>query len=130
MCSGQLENLLAHFLSPLLLREECNTAYTGNTSTGTILFALGIFSLVNLGSLTTLMLMHLHYEKGLPLAQEPINIRERNIVIIGVITDLCCIIAALAGTVGPIGFLGLQVWLWFGDAFWDSTQSKHKSWSL
>lgn len=66
-----------------------------------------------LGSLTTVMLMHYHYDEGLPLAPRtlvyPVFGRRAIDGPIGDITDTVCIIAVVAGTVGPIGFLGLQV---------------------
>jgi choline-glycine betaine transporter len=59
------------------------------------------------------MLMHYHYEKGLPLAPRTLLypvFGDRAIKgPIGLIADASCIIAVVAGTVGPIGFLGLQV---------------------
>ena len=66
-----------------------------------------------LGSLTTIILMKLHYEKGHPLAPRTLLVPVLGEAIlsnwIGVLADACCIIAVVAGTVGPIGFLGLQV---------------------
>ena len=56
--------------------------------------------------------MHLHYEKGLPLKPRTLLYRLCNRVMkgaFGAIVDSCCVIAVVAGTVGPIGFLGLQV---------------------
>lgn len=59
------------------------------------------------------MLMYYHYEKGLPLAPRtllyPIFKEKAINGPIGFIADASCIIAVVAGTVGPIGFLGLQV---------------------
>ena len=59
------------------------------------------------------MLMHYHYDKGLPLAPRTLLypvFGDRAINgPIGLIADACCIIAVVAGTVGPIGFLGLQM---------------------
>ena len=66
-----------------------------------------------LGSLTTIVLMKLHYEDGHPLAPRTLLVPVFGESIVsnwlGVVVDACCIIAVVAGTVGPIGFLGLQV---------------------
>ncbi len=73
----------------------------------------GFLAWAILGSLTTVMLMHYHYDKGLPLAPRTLLyplFGERALRgPIGVITDASCVIAVVAGTVGPIGFLGLQM---------------------
>ena len=73
----------------------------------------GFLAWAILGSLTTVMLMHYHYDKGLPLAPRTLLypvFGDRAIHgPIGLIADACCIIAVVAGTVGPIGFLGLQM---------------------
>jgi choline-glycine betaine transporter len=73
----------------------------------------GFLAWAILGSLTTVMLMHYHYDKGLPLAPRTLLypvFGDRAIHgPIGLIADASCIIAVVAGTVGPIGFLGLQM---------------------
>ncbi|MGB3148369.1 MAG: BCCT family transporter [Paracoccaceae bacterium] len=73
----------------------------------------GFLAWAILGALTTVMLMHYHYDKGLPLAPRTLLypvFGDRAINgPIGMIADASCIIAVVAGTVGPIGFLGLQV---------------------
>lgn len=73
----------------------------------------GFLAWAILGALTTVMLMHYHYEKGLPLAPRTLLypvFKDRAINgPIGLIADASCIIAVVAGTVGPIGFLGLQM---------------------
>lgn len=73
----------------------------------------GFLAWAILGSLSTIMLMHYYYDKGLPLAPRTLLypvFGDRAIHgWIGTIADACCIIAVVAGTVGPIGFLGLQL---------------------
>ncbi|WP_442962081.1 BCCT family transporter [Pseudoalteromonas sp. UG3-2] len=73
----------------------------------------GFLAWAILGSLTTIMFMHYHYEKGLPLAPRtllyPVFKQHAISGPIATLTDAVCIIAVVAGTVGPIGFLGLQV---------------------
>lgn len=66
-----------------------------------------------LGSLSAITLMHLHYDKGLPLKPRTLLypvFGERILTgFAGGIVDAFCIVAVIAGTVGPIGFLGLQL---------------------
>ena len=73
----------------------------------------GFLAWAILGSLTTVMLMHYHYDMGLPLAPRTLLypvFGDRAINgPIGLFADASCIIAVVAGTVGPIGFLGLQM---------------------
>jgi choline-glycine betaine transporter len=73
----------------------------------------GFLAWAILGALTTVMLMHYHYDKGLPLAPRTLLypvFGDRAINgWIGIVADASCIIAVVAGTVGPIGFLGLQM---------------------
>ncbi|WP_300587677.1 BCCT family transporter [Marivita sp.] len=73
----------------------------------------GFLAWAILGSLTTVMLMHYHYDMGLPLAPRtllyPVFGDKAINGPIGLIADASCIIAVVAGTVGPIGFLGLQM---------------------
>ena len=86
---------------------------TGCSGTGAVLFALGFLAWSILGSLTTIILMKLHYEKGHPLAPRTLLVPVFGEAVLsnwmGVLADAFCIIAVVAGTVGPIGFLGLQV---------------------
>jgi len=57
--------------------------------------------------------MHYHYNKNLPLAPRtllyPLFGKRALKGPIGIITDSCCLLAVIAGTVGPIGFLALQL---------------------
>jgi choline-glycine betaine transporter len=65
--------------------------------------------------------MHYHYEKGMPLAPRtllyPVFGDKAINGPIGLIADASSIIAVVAGTVGPIGFLGLQVSYGLADLF-------------
>lgn len=74
---------------------------------------MGFLAWAILGSLTSIVLMHLHYDKGLPLQPRtllyPILGQRALTGITGALIDACCIIAVAAGTIGPIGFLGLQL---------------------
>ncbi|WP_442802087.1 MULTISPECIES: BCCT family transporter [unclassified Shewanella] len=73
----------------------------------------GFLAWAILGSLTSIVLMHLHYDKGLPLQPRTLLypiLGERALKgMTGATIDACCIIAVAAGTIGPIGFLGLQL---------------------
>ena len=73
----------------------------------------GFLAWAVLGSLTTIVFMHLHYNRGLPLKPRTLLyplLGERAIHgWIGQAVDAACVIAVVAGTVGPIGFLGLQI---------------------
>jgi glycine betaine transporter len=73
----------------------------------------GFLAWAIVGSLTSIVVMHLHYDKGLPLKPRTLLypvLGERALHgHTGALIDACCIVAVAAGTIGPIGFLGLQV---------------------
>ncbi|WP_164214441.1 BCCT family transporter [Virgibacillus sp. YIM 98842] len=74
----------------------------------------GFLAWAILGTLASIVMMYVHYHKGLPL-------RPRGLLypifgekiyhnsIIGSSADIFSIIATVAGTLGPLGFLGLQI---------------------
>ncbi len=105
---------MAHFLSsPPYFGAESGTPDAVNAALAQSFMHWGFLAWAILGALTTVMLMHYHYEKGLPLAPRtllyPVFGDKAIKGPIGLIADASCIIAVVAGTVGPIGFLGLQV---------------------
>jgi glycine betaine transporter len=105
---------MAHFLNPApYFGVEGKTAAAADPALAQAFLHWGFLAWAILGSLTTIMLMHYHYDKGLPLAPRTLLypiFKDRAIKgPIGVVADASCIIAVVAGTVGPIGFLGLQV---------------------
>ncbi|MEF3049034.1 BCCT family transporter [Pseudotabrizicola sp. L79] len=106
---------IAHFLStpPLFGDAPADMQARANIALAQSFLHWGFLAWAILGSLTTVMLMHYHYDKGLPLAPRTLLypvFKERAIHgPIGLIADATCIIAVVAGTVGPIGFLGLQM---------------------
>ncbi len=113
---------MAHFLSsPPAFGAEAGTAAAVNPALAQSFMHWGFLAWAILGALTTVMLMHYHYEKGLPLAPRTLLypvFGDRAIRgPIGLIADASCIIAVVAGTVGPIGFLGLQVSYGLSDLF-------------
>lgn len=105
---------MAHFLSsPPYFGAESTTPQAVNPALAQSFMHWGFLAWAILGALTTIMLMHYHYEKGLPLSPRtllyPVFGDKAINGPIGLIADASCIIAVVAGTVGPIGFLGLQV---------------------
>jgi glycine betaine transporter len=106
---------IAHYLStpPLFGDLSANPEARTHAALAQSYLHWGFLAWAILGSLTTIMLMHYHYEKGLPLAPRTLLypvFGERAIHgPIGLVADACCVIAVVAGTVGPIGFLGLQM---------------------
>ena len=73
----------------------------------------GFLAWAVLGSLAAVVLAHAHYVKGYPLKPRSLLIPvlgERVMMSwAGSVVDALCIIAIVAGTVGPIGFLATQV---------------------
>lgn len=73
----------------------------------------GFLAWAILASLTGIVLSHLHYDRGLPLLPRTLLYPVFGDWIMrgwaGAIVDATCVLAVAAGTIGPIGFLGLQV---------------------
>ncbi|GJH13208.1 BCCT family transporter [Caballeronia novacaledonica] len=73
----------------------------------------GFLAWAVLGSLLAIVLMHLHFDRGLPLAPRtllyPLFGARALKGPIATLADATSIIAVAAGTIGPIGFLGLQI---------------------
>jgi len=73
----------------------------------------GFLAWAVLGSLTAVVLSHAHYDKGQPLQPRTLLypvLGERVMKgTLGGVVDALCVIAVVAGTVGPIGFLATQV---------------------
>ncbi|MGO2415152.1 MAG: BCCT family transporter, partial [Cobetia crustatorum] len=107
---------IAHFTSPPPVFGA--DAPTGNVDAAYNALAQsfmhwGFLAWAMLGSLTGIIFMYLHYEKGLPLKPRTLLYPLFGDRVmrgpIGSLVDACCVLAVVAGTVGPIGFLGLQV---------------------
>ncbi|UJF17442.1 BCCT family transporter [Vibrio sp. SS-MA-C1-2] len=105
---------IAHFISPppLFGTPDDNVQKAINALTQAFMhWAFLAWAIV--GSLTSIVVMYLHYQKGLPLKPRillyPLLGKRVLTGQLGAIIDACCIIAVAAGTIGPIGFLGLQV---------------------
>ncbi len=105
---------MAHFTSPPpLFGGETGTAQAAYNALAQSFMHWGFLAWAILGSLTGIVFMYLHYEKGLPLKPRtllyPVFGDRVMTGPLGAIVDACCVLAVVAGTVGPIGFLGLQV---------------------
>ncbi|MGY4690588.1 BCCT family transporter [Salibacterium sp. K-3] len=72
----------------------------------------GFLAWAILGTLSAVVLMYGHYHKGMPMKPRtllyPIFGEKLNHSMLGKLIDAFSIIAVAAGTIGPIGFLGLQ----------------------
>jgi choline-glycine betaine transporter len=66
-----------------------------------------------LGTLGAVVLMYAHYHRGMPLQARallyPVFGEKIMTNTLGKVVEACCILAVAAGTIGPIGFLGLQI---------------------
>lgn len=106
---------LMHFASPppLFAGMQPNTEAAGYAALAQSYIHWGFLAWAVLGSLLAIVLMHLHYDKGLPLAPRtllyPLFGQRAIDGPIGTLADATSIIAVVAGTIGPIGFLGLQI---------------------
>ncbi len=74
----------------------------------------GFFAWAILGTLSTIVMMYVHYSKGYPMRPRALlypvfgeKIFHKSIL--GSAADISSIIATAAGTLGPLGFLGLQI---------------------
>ncbi|WP_095211440.1 BCCT family transporter [Endozoicomonas ascidiicola] len=105
---------MAHFTSPPpLFGGETGTTDAAYNALAQSFMHWGFLAWAILGSLTGIVLMYLHYEKGLPLKPRTLLYPVFGDRVmkgwLGTVVDASCVLAVVAGTVGPIGFLGLQV---------------------
>ena len=105
---------IAHFVSPPpLFAKTDDVKQIAINALSQSFMHWGFLAWAILGSLTSIVLMHLHYDKGLPLKPRTLLypvLGERALHgMTGTLIDTTSIIAVAAGTIGPIGFLGLQV---------------------
>ncbi len=104
---------IAHFMNaPPFYGEEDKYGMAINALSQSFLH-WGFLAWAILGCLSSIILMHLHYDKGLPLKPRTLLypiLGDRALGgWIGTSADAFSVIATAAGTIGPIGFLGLQV---------------------
>ncbi|MBB1312749.1 MULTISPECIES: BCCT family transporter [Aliivibrio] len=105
---------IAHFVSaPPLYGAQENVQQAAVNALSQSFMHWGFLAWAIVGSLTSIVVMHLHYDKGLPLKPRillyPLFGKRVLTGHTGALIDACCIVAVAAGTIGPIGFLGLQV---------------------
>ncbi|MYL35044.1 BCCT family transporter [Pontibacillus yanchengensis] len=108
---------LYHFLTtpPLFAEEGMTKAEAVVPGLAQSFFHWGFTAWACLGTVTTIVLMYAHYHKGFPLKPRTMlypMVGERifkKTSVLGSTADIVSIIAVAAGTIGPIGFLGLQV---------------------
>lgn len=103
-----------HFLvTPPAFDSEAGTAEAVSNALGQSFMHWGFIGWAVLGSLTAIVLAHAHYVKGQPLQPRtllyPLLGEKFMRGPLGGMIDACCVIAVVAGTVGPIGFLATQV---------------------
>lgn len=106
---------LSHFLSvpPHFSGIEAGTPEAVVPALAMSFVDWGFLSWAILGTLGTIVLMYAHYHKGMPLKPRALlypifgeKLMKKSVF--GTIVDSFSIIAVAAGTIGPIGFLGLQ----------------------
>jgi len=105
---------VAHFLNtPPYFGAGLNQSQQASAALAQSFMHWGFLAWTVLGSLSAITLMHLHYHKGLPLKPRtllyPVFGDRVLHGFVGGAIDAFSIIAVIAGTVGPIGFLGLQM---------------------
>ena len=105
---------LAHFVSPPpLFNLSGDNSQVVSAALAQSYLHWGFLGWAIFGSTSTIVFMYYHYEKGLPLAPRlllyPLLGKRAIHGLWGIIADAACIISAVAGTVGVIGFIGLQV---------------------
>lgn len=98
-----------HFVdAPPLFGEDNNPS----TALAQSFMHWGFLAWAILGTLSAVVLMYGHYHKSMPMKPRtllyPMFGEKINNNIIGKVIDAFSIIAVAAGTIGPIGFLGLQ----------------------
>ncbi|MDZ7786632.1 MAG: BCCT family transporter [Halofilum sp. (in: g-proteobacteria)] len=104
-----------HFIAttPPAFATEAGTAAAIRGALAQSFMHWGFLAWAILGSLTSLVLMHAHYVQGKPLQPRtllyPVFGERVMKGAFGGVVDAVCVIAVVAGTVGPIGFLATQV---------------------
>ncbi len=103
-----------HFVvAPPVSTAEAGTAEAVAPAMAQSFMHWGFLAWAVLGSLTALVLAHAHYVKGKPLQPRTLLypvLGERVMQgWFGGVVDALCVIAVVAGTVGPIGFLATQM---------------------
>ncbi|ASG67261.1 glycine/betaine ABC transporter [Francisella halioticida] len=105
---------IAHYVSPSPIFLSTHSSYQNAINALAQSFMHWSFLAWSiLGSLTSIVLMYLHHNKGLPLKPRTLLYPVFGARVLtgfwGGLIDACCIVSVAAGTIGPIGFLGLQI---------------------
>lgn len=105
---------IAHFITPApLFSAQSGTYPAAIDALAQSFMHWGFLAWAILASLTGIVLSHLHYDRGLPLLPRTLLYPVFGDVVMrgwfGAAIDAVCVLAVAAGTIGPIGFLGLQV---------------------
>ncbi|WP_162047358.1 BCCT family transporter [Vibrio taketomensis] len=105
---------IAHFVSaPPFYGTESSARDMAISALSQSFLHWGFLAWAILGCLSSIVLMYLHYEKGLPLKPRTLlyPVFGQRVIDgwLGNVVDALSIIAVAAGTIGPIGFLGLQI---------------------
>ncbi|TVP58893.1 MAG: BCCT family transporter [Halomonadaceae bacterium] len=105
---------VSHFLhTPPAFSHEPGTAEAVAPALAQSFMHWGFLAWAVLGTLTAIVLAHAHYVKGQPLQPRtllfPVFGERLMRGPLGSVVDAVCVIAVVAGTVGPIGFLATQV---------------------
>ncbi|WP_226037198.1 BCCT family transporter [Aquibacillus saliphilus] len=107
---------MSHFITtPPLFDDNSSTLAGVEPALAQSFLHWGFLAWAILGTLATIVLMYVHYHKGYPMKPRgmlyPVfgeKIFRKN-SIIGNVADIVSIVAVAAGTMGPVGFLGLQL---------------------
>jgi glycine betaine transporter len=113
---------MAHFISsPPLFGVESASPAAVYPALAQSYMHWGFLAWSVLGSLTAIVFMYLHYDIGLPLKPRILLYPVFGEVVLhgwlGALIDAACVVAVVSGTVGPIGFLGLQVSFGLSELF-------------
>lgn len=105
---------MAHFTSPPpLFRTEAAQPESIYPALAQSFMHWGFLAWAIVGSLASIVMMYLHYHRGLPLKPRTLLYPMFGDTVMhgwfGALVDAACVLAVVAGTVGPIGFLGLQL---------------------
>lgn len=113
---------IAHFTSPPpLFGTEANAPESIYPALAQAFMHWGFLAWAIVGSLTSIVVMYLHYHLGLPLKPRTLLYPVFGGRVMrgwfGTLVDAACVLAVVAGTVGPIGFLGLQLSFGLSELF-------------
>ncbi|MBU2873440.1 BCCT family transporter [Marinobacter salexigens] len=111
-----------HFVvTPPAFTSEPGTAAAVSNAMAQSFMHWGFLAWAVLGTLAAIILAHAHYVQGKPLQPRtllyPVFGERIMSGWLGSVVDACCVIAIVAGTVGPIGFLATQMSFGLSELF-------------